>query len=319
MRPNLVCTSHSPLLFVRARKPDYEDEVFAKLEERRDAVTKFDPEVVFMFGSDHYAGFHFNAMPAFCIGRGTAQAVDDVGGFPGELSVDKDTGLGLLQWLRVEGFDPAQSLKMTVDHGFSQTMKHILGELDAYPTVPIFVSAMAIPFQPLRRSRELGSAVGRYAKSLGKRVLFLGSGGLSHHPIRYYPLIGEGSPEVEAWQIEGSAGGTFTNDGWFENLLVRHIESGRMIAQGLRTKEQMRLNPEVDRRFLAIVESGALHQLDDWKLDNLYEETGIGFTEIHTWIAAVSANLACGGTMPVVDFYRDALEYGIGFGIVHAN
>ena len=319
MQSYLVCTSHSPLLFVRARKPAYEDEVFARLAERRDDVTIFDPEVVFVFGSDHYAGFHLNSMPAFCVGRGTARAVDDVGGFPGALDVDREAGLGLLKWLRAEGFDPAQSLSMTVDHGFSQTMKHVLGALDAYPTVPIFVCAMATPFQSLRRSREFGAAVGRYARSLDKRVLFLGSGGLSHHPVRYYPLIGDASPEVEAWQMQGSVGGTFTTDGWFENLLVQHIESGRLIAQGQRTRAQIRLNPEVDRRFLAIVESGTLHELDEWKLDELYEEAGAGFTEVHAWTAAVAANLACGGAVPVVDFYRDALEYAIGFGIAHAG
>ena len=161
--------------------------------------------------------------------------------------------------------------------------------------------------------------MGRYAPSLDKRVLFLGSRGLSHDPVRYYPLIGDASPEVEAWQMEGSAGVTFTTDGWFENLLFQHIESGRMLARGLRTRAQIRLNPKVDQQFLAIVESGALHELDDWKLENLYEETGVGFTDIHAWIAAVSANFACGGTVPVVDFYRDALEYAIGFGIAHAS
>ena len=319
MRPHLVCTSHSPLLFVRARKPDYEEELFATLEERRALVAEFGPEIVFVFGSDHYAGFHLNSMPAFCVGRGAARAVDDVGGFPGALDVDREAGLGLLQWLRAEGFDPAQSLSMTVDHGFSQTMKHVLGALDAYPTVPIFVSAMVTPFQPLRRSREFGAAVGRYARSLKKRVLFLGSGGLSHHPVRYYPLIGDASPDVEAWQMEGSAGGTFTTERWFESLLDQHIESGRLIAQGERTRAQIRLNPDVDRRFLAIVESGALHELDDWKLDELYEAAGAGFTEVHAWTAAVAANLACGGAVPVVDFYRDALEYAIGFGIAHAG
>ena len=119
--------------------------------------------------------------------------------------------------------------------------------------------------------------------------------------------------------MAGSAGGTFADEAWFENLLVRHVESGRMTAKGLRTSEQIRLNPELDRRFLEIVESGALHRLDDWILEDLHEEAGIGFTEIHAWVAAVSANLACGGTEPVVDFYRDALEYAIGFGIVHSD
>ena len=228
-------------------------------------------------------------------------------------------GLGLLEFLRQEGFDPAQSLKMTVDHGFSQTMKNVLGELDAYPSVPVFLSAMSTPFLPFRRSRQLGAAVGRYAATLGRRVLFLASGGLSHHPTRYYPLIGEASPEVEAWQMEGSAGGTFTDEAWFETLLEMHVEGGRMLADGRRTREQVRLNPEVDRDFLTLISSGDLRGIDDWDIADLIEKAGIGFTELHGWVAAVSANLACGGSAPVVDFYLDTLEYAIGYGIVHAE
>ncbi len=139
MKSHLVCTSHSPILYLRPEKPDYEDAIFATLAERRRAVRDFEPEIAFVFGSDHYAGFHLNAMPSFCIGRGEATAVDDVGGFPGPLDVDDEAGLGLLEHLRAEGFDPAQSLKMAVDHGFSQTMKNVMGELDAYPCVPVFI------------------------------------------------------------------------------------------------------------------------------------------------------------------------------------
>ena len=153
MTSHLVCTSHSPILYLRPEKPDYEDEIFRTLAERRAAVEAFDPGVAFVFGADHYAGFHLNAMPSFCIGRGEAAAVDDVGGFPGALDVDAEAALGLLEHLRTEGFDPAQSLKMTVDHGFSQTMKNVMGTLDAFPCVPVFIGAMTTPFLPFRRSR----------------------------------------------------------------------------------------------------------------------------------------------------------------------
>ena len=318
-KSHLVCTSHSPILYLRPRKPDYEDEIFRILDERRRAVRDFDPEIVFVFGSDHYAGFHLNAMPSLCIGRGAATAVDDVGGFPGALDVDGEAGLGLLEFLRSEGFDPAQSLKMTVDHGFSQTMKNVLGGLDAYPCVPVFISAMTMPFLPFRRSRELGAAVGRYAATLGKRVLFLASGGLSHHPARYYPAIGEGSPEIEAWQMEGSAGGSFTDEAWFRNLFDMHFEGARMLADGRRTRDHVRLNPAIDGAFLDIVASGDLAPLDHWDIGALFETAGVGFTEVHGWIGAVSANLAFGGNAPTVDFYLDTLEYAIGYGIVHAD
>ena len=319
MVSHLVCTSHSPILYLRPEKPGYEDGLFRILAERREAVRAFDPEIVFVFGADHYAGFHLNAMPSFCIGRGAAEAVDDVGGFPGALDVDGAAGLGLLEFLRGEGFDPAQSLKMTVDHGFSQTMKNVLGELDAYPCVPVFISAMTTPFLPFRRSREFGAAVGRYAAGLDRRVLFLASGGLSHHPARYYPPVGEASPEIEAWQMEGSAGGTFTDAEWFETLFGMHVEGARMLADGRRTREHVRLNPGIDRAFLDILASGDLAPLDLWDVGALHDVAGIGFTEVHGWIGAVAANFACGGRAPVVDFYLDALEYAIGYGIVHAG
>ena len=319
MKSHLVCTSHSPILYLRPRKPACEDDIFRILAERREAVRAFDPGIVFVFGADHYAGFHLNAMPSFCIGRGEAAAVDDVGGFPGPLDVDRESALGLLQFLRREGFDPAQSLSMTVDHGFSQTMKNVMGALDAWPCVPVFISTMTTPFLPFWRSRELGAAVGRYAASLDRRVLFLASGGLSHHPARYYPPIGEGSPEIEAWQMAGSAGGSFTDAEWFDTLRDMHVEGAQMLADGRRGRTDVRLNPEVDRAFLDILSTGELAALDGCDMDALFETAGIGFTEVHGWIGAAAAHLACGGSAPEVDFYRDTLEYAIGYGIVHGD
>ena len=65
MDSQLVCTSHSPILYLRPEKPDYEDEIFRTLAERRAAVEAFGPAIAFVFGADHYAGFHLNAMPEF--------------------------------------------------------------------------------------------------------------------------------------------------------------------------------------------------------------------------------------------------------------
>ena len=73
---------------------------------------------------------------------------------PARSTWTSEAALGLLEHLRAEGFDPAQSLKMTVDHGFSQTMKNVMGALDAWPCVPVFISAMTTPFLPFRRSRD---------------------------------------------------------------------------------------------------------------------------------------------------------------------
>lgn len=315
----LVCTSHSPILHVRPRAPPYEEDLLRVLAQRRDAVRAFGPETVFVFGCDHYAGFHLNAMPAFCVGTGTATAIADVGGFPGELDVDRAAAAGLAGHLRRHGFDVALSERMTVDHGFSQTMKNVLGELDAFPCVPVFIGGMCRPFLQFERTRRFGEAVGGYAATLGRRVLFVASGGLSHHPTRYYPLPGEAEPDVWAWQLAGPLGGTFTEEEWLDRLHDMHVEGGKMLLDGRRTREQIRLNPAVDREFLDIVTSGDVAALDGWQMESLSERAGIGFTELHGWVAATAAHLRCGGAPPEVDFYVDSLEYAIGFGVIHAD
>ncbi len=315
----LVCTSHSPILHVRPEAPPYEADLLDALAARREAVAAMGPDVVIFFGCDHYAGFHLNAMPVFCVGTGTASAIADVGGFPGDLEVDRRTAGGLAGHLRRHGFDVAVSERMTVDHGFSQTMKNVLGGLDSFPCVPVFVGGMCRPFLRFERSRRFGEAVGAHAATLGVRVLFAGSGGLSHHPTRYYPLPGEGEPEVREWQISGALGGTFTETEWLDRLHDMHVEGGRMLMDGRRTREEIRLNPDADREFLEVLASGDLSPLDDWDMEELVERAGIGFTELHCWVAATAAHLRCGGAAPEICFYRDSLEYAIGFGVIHAG
>lgn len=58
----------------------------------------------------------------------------------------------------------------------------LLGGIDRVPVVPVFINCVAQPLGPARRARLLGQAVGRAAAALGRRVMFIGSGGLSHDP-----------------------------------------------------------------------------------------------------------------------------------------
>jgi len=58
----------------------------------------------------------------------------------------------------------------------------LFGDATARPVIPIFINSVATPLGPLRRARALGAAVGTFLATLGKRVLVLGSGGLSHDP-----------------------------------------------------------------------------------------------------------------------------------------
>jgi 2,3-dihydroxyphenylpropionate 1,2-dioxygenase len=209
---------------------------------------------------------------------------------------------------------------MRIDHAFSQTLNNLTGGLDAIPTVPIFINAISEPFVPFRRSRLLGEAIGRFVADAGQRVLFLASGGMSHNPRRYYPVPGEGSPEVTAWQYTGGEdSASLSADEWLSLLEVMHHEGAEMIVRGERTAKDMRLNRAADERFLAVLTSFDLEAFDDWDPAILVEAAGIGSMELHTWIAATAAHKAAGGSAPVTDFYTVAPELGIAAGIVHAD
>jgi 2,3-dihydroxyphenylpropionate 1,2-dioxygenase len=256
-------------------------------------------------------------MPPFCAGT-QCTAVGDIGGFAGNLNVPLDDALDCIAAVRLADVDLAVSYQMTVDHGFSQVLHRLLGGLDTYPTIPIFINGIAPPFVPFRRSRLLGAAIGRYAAALGKRVLFIASGGMSHNPTRYYPDIGTGTPSVTDWQMHGDLATSMTSADWLRRLETMHREGADMLVQGTRTRADLKLNPKIDGQFLEIITSENLEQADALDPAGLVAQAGIGFLELHTWIAAAAAHQAAGGAPPRVDHYAEALEYGIAFGMAHS-
>ena len=319
MKTRLICSSHSPLLYCFKKEPKRWDEMQKTFEERAEAIRVFAPELVIAFGSDHFNGFFMDNMPPFCVGF-QAEAEEDIGGFAGPLAVDAEIAQRLVVDLRENNIDPAISLSMTVDHAFSQTIHIMLGRLDAYPVIPIFINCITKPFVPFVRSRLLGEAVGRFVTGLGKRILFLSSGGMSHHPTRYYPLLGEGEERVTAWQMSGGKDpASLTRREWLDRLDVMHREGAEMIARGERTAAQMRLNEEADRQFLDVLTSGNLEEFDSWDQEKLVADAGIGSMELHTWIAASAAHMSCGGTPPEVSFYSVTPELGIATGVVYGK
>jgi 2,3-dihydroxyphenylpropionate 1,2-dioxygenase len=313
----LLCASHSPLMYCYARAPACHAATEQLFADRARAVRDFEPELVINFGPDHFNGFFLELMPPFCAGL-ACSAVGDIGGFAGPLKVPADLALACIGQVRDAGVDLAVSYQMTVDHGFSQTLMRVLGALDAYPTIPIFVNGIAPPYVPFKRSRLLGEAVGRFAAGLNRRVLFLASGGMSHNPLRYYPKYGTGGDEVSGYQLAGGHGTGLTSQQWLDRLELMHREGARMLVDGTRTRADLKLNPEVDLKFLNTLCSGELQRFDAIDPAWMVEQAGIGSLELHTWVAAAAAHQAAGGAPPTVDIYAEALEYGIAFGMAHA-
>lgn len=317
MTAMLVCVSHSPITMIRARAPQREPEILALYRETAEEIARFDPDLVIVFASDHFAGFHYSLMPPYCVGL-AATAVADVGGFGGKVRVPRETALRMSEALAERGFDSAVSHRMRVDHAFSQPVHRLCGSLDRYPAIPIFLNAIAAPMLSFRRARQLGIAVGDIAGDFDGRLLVIASGGLSHHPTRYYPLPGAGSPEVEAWQMDGAASGMTDND-WFEKLREMHDEGAKMLVDGRRTVRDIRLNEAFDERFMTLMRGSDISTVDGWATEHIVEEAGVGAMELNAWVAGWSAYRQLEAGPVRRHIYVPALEYGIGYGMVVAG
>lgn len=310
------CVSHSPLIVVRKRVPNVEPRILADCAAFRAKVEAFKPDYIVFFSNDHYAGFHYSNMPAFCVGT-AAEAVNDIGGTPGKIPVPEEAAMALVAHLRDCDFDPAISYKMRVDHGFSQPLARLLGGIDRWPVVPIFISPFTPPLIAYRRTRHFGEAVGRFIGASGKRVLIMGSGGISHHPARYYPLAADADPAVYGWQLDGEAGGTMTAEQWFDRLHTMHHDGAQAVADGRRTVADMRLNREFDEDFLARIADARLDSMDDWDQQEIIASAGVGALEIHNWVAARAAHAAAGGGA-VETRYDLVVEYAVGYAMAQS-
>ncbi|MBI3690241.1 MAG: 3-carboxyethylcatechol 2,3-dioxygenase, partial [Mycolicibacterium aromaticivorans] len=181
----LCCMSHSPLLNLPGPSAELLDDINARLAETRSFVAEFDPELVVIFSPDHYNGFFYRLMPPFCIGT-AAQGVGDYGTHAGPLNVPATLANEMAASVWDAGVDVSLSAAMDVDHGTVQPLEVLFGSENlaaaSPPVIPVFINSVATPLGPLKRTRALGSAIGEFLGALDKRVLVVGSGGLSHDP-----------------------------------------------------------------------------------------------------------------------------------------
>jgi 2,3-dihydroxyphenylpropionate 1,2-dioxygenase len=313
----VVCASHAPLMYCHARPPAEHEQVEAAFAGLQEQVEAFDPELVFVFGPDHYTSLFRRLAPPFTVAA-RCDAVDDIGGHPGRLNVPTDLAVQCVSDLAQHGVDAAISYEFKVDHGVSQTLHRITGAIDRYPTIPIIINTMTPPLPPFHRSRLLGTTIGAFARTLNRRVLFVGSGGLSHNPKVIYPDFGTDEPGVTAWQQQGPANTAMSSEAWYGRLTDIHHKAAAALAGGSITAQDCCFNSEFDQRVIDALTSGAFSEMDQWNNQSIIEDAGIGAVEVHAWLAACAAQVAAGGKLPTCDLYAQALEYGIAVGIMHA-
>ena len=298
--------SHSPLLNLPGPSAELLDEITTALDGARKFVADFDPELVVTFSPDHYNGFFYRLMPPFCIGT-AATGVGDYGTHAGPLNVDADIADQCARAVWESGVDIAISSSMDVDHGTVQPLQELFGDATARPIVPIFINSVATPLGPLARSRALGAAVGSYLATLNKRVLVLGSGGLSHDPP--VPTLATAPPAALDRIVHGAP---MTP----EQRMARQAAVSQAAHDFAHGDSSLRpLNPDWDHSLLEILDEGRLAELDGWSNEFIAGEGGNSAHEIRTWVAAFAALAAQGRYRTANHFYRAAPELIAGFAI----
>lgn len=306
----LHCLSHTPLIGHVDPAPAVLAEVDATVAAARERIARFDPELVILFSPDHYNGFFYDIMPSFCIGM-AAHAIGDFGTAAGELPVPQTLAEDCACLVLEQGIDAAVSYCMQVDHGFAQPLEFLLGSIDRVPVIPVFINAVATPLPSFQRARLLGEAIGRFARSLDKRVLLLGSGGLSHQPP--VPELATANEHM-ADRLKGS--------GRYLPTEEREARTQRVIAAARAFIEDQNslypLNPDWDRQFMATLAEGRLSELDGLGNDELSALAGKSANEIKTWVATFAALSAFGPYVADHGYYREIPEWIAGFGSISA-
>ncbi|MBS0512707.1 MAG: 3-carboxyethylcatechol 2,3-dioxygenase [Proteobacteria bacterium] len=310
MSIKLKCLSHTPLRGLNDPGADVVREVDEVLAQARADVEAFDPELIVVFAPDHYNGLFYDLMPPFVIAT-AAESVGDYRTMSGPLSVPADLAMDLTRHLLDSDLDIALSHRLQVDHGCTQTLEELTGSLTRYPVIPIIINSVAPPFGPYRRIRKLGAAVGRFLARLDRRVLVLGTGGLSHEPP--VPLLASAPEEVASFLI---AGRNPTPEARAARQ-ARTIAAGKIY--GTPASAQTPLNPAWDEDFIRLLVEGRFDAIDDFSIDEISKAAGRSTHEIRTWVAAFAALAAAGPYTARKDYYRPINEWIAGYGVISAE
>jgi 2,3-dihydroxyphenylpropionate 1,2-dioxygenase len=309
MAVQLICCSHSPLMLtgIEDSQVDAQARFVTKMEEISKELHAFAPDLVLMFGPDHFNGFFYELMPSFCVGF-AAEGTRDWGIEGGPLRVPKDLAIECARHLHQHDFDVAVSYDMKIDHGATIPLVQLTGALARYDVLPIFVNCAADPRPSFRRVRSLGAEVGRFLSTKNLRVAVLGSGGLSHDPPT--PRLSSTSHAVAQRLIKRATPSA-------EELQAREARVMRAARDMVAGKGPcMPPDPQWDAAFMQHIvdfDTDALDAITDAEIDR---KAGFGGHEVRTWVAASAAARAMQQLEPTIRFYNIIPEWLTGMGIV---
>lgn len=307
-RAMAIGLSHSPLKEFVAPRDGADQLVKQSIERARRQLAEFAPDLAVVYFPDHFNGFFHDLMPPFCIGAAGA-AIGDYDTLSGPVRIDEKLAEDCAQHVLDCGIDLAVSYRMVLDHGLAQPMAELFGSLDGVEVLPVFVNSVAPPFAPMHRVTALGRAVGGFLAQSGRRVAYIGSGGLSHDPP--LPRLGSATPE----QREMLMAGRNLSPAQRDARQQRVISAGRSFAANGGAELGMRdLNPAWDQAFMARLGAADFPAIEAMSVGEVKRDGGNSAHEVRAWVGAFAALAQHGAYSVTEDFYTAIPEWIVGFG-----
>ena len=191
----------------------------AKIEAFRQTLTRAEPDVLVMVGSDHFHQLWLDNMPQFLIGKapffdGNFYNEEREFGLPRMLlKGDEDLAAHLLRAGLDAGFDLAFSNELRTDHSVTCPIITLRPQADL-PIVPVYTNIFAPPMPRPERFVQLGRTLRRLVEAwpVDKGVAIIGTGHLSLE-LGGPRQFGEHGPDPEfdrkavAWIANGDIDG----------------------------------------------------------------------------------------------------------------
>lgn len=185
-----VTTSHVPAIgkaiFKQLQNEPYWKPFFDGFVKVRQWLESARPDVVVVFYNDHGLNFFLDKMPTFAVGAAPSYTNADEGwGIPTipAFRGEQDLSWHLINRLVAADFDITTCQEMLVDHAFTLPMA-LLWPDQKWPVqvVPVCINTVQFPLPSAKRCYALGEQIGNAIRGWqsDKRVLILGTGGLSH-------------------------------------------------------------------------------------------------------------------------------------------
>src|ERR671927_57937 len=165
----VIASTHPPFYYrastsTGAARPPFADEWVAKIERFRETLTKAEPDVLVMVGSDHFHQLWLDNMPQFLVGKAPFFDANWYNeerefGLPRmTLRGEQDLAAHLLRDGLDRDFDLAFSNELRIDHSITCPIITLRPDADL-PIVPVYTNIFTPPLPQPRRFVQLGRAI----------------------------------------------------------------------------------------------------------------------------------------------------------------